>query len=315
MLKFMSSVLLLCVALVGTAAGGTMQLLDKIVAVVNSDIITQSQLNAGIAVMKKELQASNSPLPKPSVLRKKMLDLLIKERLQLAIAEKNQIKVTEKEVDKAIANIAKRNKLSVATFKQSLKQAGLPYGDYRHRIKKQITIGRLQQRAIGARVHVSEEDVDAFIKQYRLESSHRNAKYHLWDWVIPVSASTSSQTAKRQANQLLQQLRQGVSPKKLTSQLAKKYGEDNIGGDLGWRQAADLPELFSQTLKKMKVKEVSAPLRADNGFHILQLLAKRTHPQTLSRQAARAMAYHKSFQQELKKWLEELSASAYIKII
>lgn len=139
--------------------------LDRIVAVVNNQIITNSELMREQEGFKKQLDSSaDAGKLKPEALRQKILKQLIDETLQLQLAKQRGIAVSEKALDAAIADIAKRNKLSLSAFKDTVESHGLNYSDFRQRIRNQMIILRLQQASIGDSAQVSDQEVDSFLK-------------------------------------------------------------------------------------------------------------------------------------------------------
>jgi len=284
--------------------------LDKVVAVVNNSVVTENQLNQTIQTLKQQMQAKGEPLPSDAVLRKKALDQAIGEVLQLQIAQRVNIVATDADVDRAIASIAKQNNLTVDQLKTAISQQGINYKTYRKQLQDQIILQQLQQQALAAKVQVSPAEVDAYLKKAPPPNLN-SVRYHVDDLLIPLpnDATPEQITAvKKQATELLQKARSGES----FAQLAQGPVQHI---DLQWRTVKDFPDIFVNIVPTLKVNEVTVPIKAPNGFHLLRLLAVEGQTTSLTRAEAQQAVLQKKIQQETEKWVQELRKTAYVKVM
>lgn len=285
--------------------------LDKVVAVVNDQVITQSELNKAINIVKEQFQAANSPLPSLADMHKQVLNELILKDIQLQTAKRAGIKVTEAQLDDAIDKIAAQNKLNLASLKQKLTAQHMTYSQFRQQIREQMLISELQKRAIAGNINVSEQDIQAVLKNAPKQMT-ANAVYHIQDILIPLTSSATSaqtQAAKQNANKIIQQLRKDVAVQKAISATGAQVN------DLGWRSASQLPDLFSKQVQGLSTGDVAGPIYAPNGLHILKLAAVQGNAPKLTPITARELAFQRKFQEQLQMWLNQLRASAYVKIM
>jgi peptidyl-prolyl cis-trans isomerase SurA len=290
--------------------------LDRIVAVVNNDIITQMQLDQQFNVAKNQLQSENAPLPSDAQLKKQVLQQLIDHTLQLQAAHRAGLDVNIIEADKAIAVIAKRNHLTLDQLRQALAQQGMSYDTYRKQIRDQVLISKLQQGAFGSSINITQQDINNFTKSGQNTNQAAN-QYHLRDILVPIPATPSPaqvDATRAKANELIKQLRAGADFEKTA--IAQSGDTQALnGGDLGWRHLAELPPLFAQQVVNMKTGEIAGPIRAPNGFHILKLVEVKINAQKLSQAQIRELIFERKMQEKVQAWLQKLRQDAYIKIM
>jgi len=249
---------------------------DRILVIVNDDVITETELANRLAETKKQLALEKIKTPPDDMLRKQLLDRMVLERLQLQLAVQTGIRVGESEVDQAIETIARRNNLSVENFRKALAKSGMDVAAYRAQTRDQLTIQQLLEREINNRVNVTDSEVSHFLENPQSRAD-MDVTYHLSHILIgiPESASPEAiQAAKKRAEDIRRQLKAGAD----FEQIAVSYsqGADALkGGGLGWKKPGELPELFLGALKSMSPGDISETLRSPNGFHILKLNDKR----------------------------------------
>ena len=250
--------------------------IDRILVIVNDDVITETELANRLAETKKQLALEKIKTPPDDILRKQLLDRMVLERLQLQLAVQTGIRVGESEVDQAIETIARRNNLSVENFRKALAKSGMDVAAYRAQTRDQLTIQQLLEREINNRVNVTDSEVSHFLENPQSRAD-MDVTYHLSHILIgiPESASPEAiQAAKKRAEDILRQLKAGAD----FEQIAVSYsqGADALkGGGLGWKKPGELPELFLGALKSLSPGDISETLRSPNGFHILKLNDKR----------------------------------------
>lgn len=247
--------------------------LDQIVAVVEDSVITVGELGEKVAMIKKGLRQSNTPLPPEKVLIQKVLDGMILDKIQAQLAEKAGIKVDEETLRAAVQQIAQRNNLSVEEFRQSLNAEGIVYADFVEQIRNEIVISRLRANQVNSQVKVSDREIENYLKS-QAGASGVDAEYLLGHILIstPRAASPADvQNAKDKADKLIAEIRKGLDFK----QAALGSSDDEMalkGGDLGWRKKSQIPSIFVEYVEKMKEGDVEGPVRSSSGFHLIKML-------------------------------------------
>lgn len=248
--------------------------LDKVVAIVNDGVITSSELNAQVELLKQQLLSRHMQLPSETELRKQVLQHLIDVDLQLQLAKKNDITVDSTDLNEAIGRIAGANKLSLSQLREEVARQGLSWQNFRENIRKELLISRVQQKAIGTDISVTPEQVEDYLKTAQNEDKTQ-ASFHVQNIVIPLpEAPTTEQLNKalKKANDLLAKIKQGDDFNRLA--IAESSGEFALeGGDLGERHLAELPDIFAKKVVEMNVGEVAGPLRTGNGYQLIKLIA------------------------------------------
>jgi len=250
---------------------------DRIVAIVNDDVITSAELEAELNIIKQQLRQQQTQLPPDSILEKQVLDRLVVTRIQLQHAEKRLLKIDDESLNSAIANIARQNGLDIVTFRQALEASGLNYNEYRERVRNEMIIARLQQREVQRKINVTEQEIDDFLANQDLQdsSSDEYRLQHILLVVPEAAAAERIQAAKQKAQQILEQLKGGADFTQMA--IADSDGQQALnGGDLGWRKLAEIPTLFSSLVRDMQVGELSDVIRSPSGFHIIKLTEKRS---------------------------------------
>lgn len=254
--------------------------LDKIVAIVNDEIITQIELDERIKLISQQIKQKGGRLPSQDTLNKQVLERLILEKLQLEMANKTGVRVNDEMVNRVIANIAQENRLSMPKFREVLKKDGFEFSDFRENIRREVTISRLRKIRVENKVNISEQEINNYLSQ-TLKDQSLGDEYHLKHILIatPEAASPEQiESTKIKAQKVFDELEKGAD----FSQKAIELSNDELalkGGDLGWRKTAQLPTLFTTVVAKMKVNEIKGPLRSASGFHIIKLLDKRSNAQ------------------------------------
>lgn len=269
-------VLLGAMLLGGTAAHAAVQQLDSVAAIVDNDVVMRSQLDQRVKEVQQTIAKRGGGVPPASVLQSQVLERLIVENLQLQIGERSGIRITDEELNQAIGTIAQRNNMSVEQFRAALAHDGLSYNDARDQVRREMVISRVRQRRVAERIQVSEQEVKNFLAS-DLGKMQLSEEFHLANILIPTPESANSeaiQAAARQAQDVYQQLKQGADFNAMA--VARSSSENALeGGDMGWRQAAQLPPPFDTMLSSMPLGDVTQPIRTPGGFIILKVLEKR----------------------------------------
>jgi len=262
-------------------AKAAVEKLDSIAAVVNDDVIAESELSIKTAAFEKKLQHENTSLPPHSTLKKQVLNYLINRKLQLQQAQQYGIFVSDQQLEQTIHKIATQNHLSLSQLREQLKQEGISYAQFRTTTREDLVIAELQNRAVGQGIKISDQEIAHFKRNYG-EQLKSNTQYRLEDILIALPETPSPADvakAKKTAATLLTQLKGGQNFKDLA--IAESNSEKALeGGDLGWRTLTALPQIFAKEVASMAKGDVRGPIRAPNGLHIIKLAdVKDNEPQ------------------------------------
>ncbi|MBL7481336.1 peptidylprolyl isomerase [Legionella bononiensis] len=266
---------LLCILLSGLNIAEGKQLLDKVVAIVNNGVITSSELDAQVELSKKQILAQKMQMPEETVLRKQVLQHLIDVDLQMQLAKQHGITVDSTELNEAIERVATMNNLTLSQLREEITKQGITWQEYRQNIRKEMLLSRLQQKAVGKEVQVTNEQVEQYLKTANTVDNSA-VTFHLQNIVIPLNEEPTTEelkSARANAERLLAKIKKGEDFSRLA--IEESSGELALeGGDLGERHLAELPEIFAKEVVKMKVGQVVGPLRTGNGFQLIKLVAK-----------------------------------------
>ena len=262
---------------------------DFIVAVVNQELVTNGELQGRIARIREDAGRSNTPLPPPAELRKKVLEALIDERVQVTNARETGPKLDEAELDRAVGNVAVQNQMTMAQLRARLQQQGLAYSAFRGNVKDQLLVERVREREVNQRIRVSDTEVDGLLEQRRT-SGGKAVQLDIAQILVTVPEGASAeQIAPRRARAeaALARVKGGED----FAAVAREVSEDANklqGGAIGLRLADRLPDVFVETVRTLKPGEISPTLlKSGAGFHVLKLLA-RTEGTAFSVQQTRA---------------------------
>ena len=268
--------LLLGAVFLGSAAHAQLQSLDRVVAIVDNDVIMQSQLDQRLNEVAQTLGKRGGELPPQDVLQQQVLERLIVENLQLQIGERSGIRITDEELNQAMASIAQRNNLTLEQFRAALARDGLSYEQAREQISREMIISRVRQRRVAERIQVTDQEVNNFLAS-DLGQMQLAEEYRLANILIPVPDAASPdqvRAAAQKTAEMYDKLRSGAD----FAQMAIAHsGSENAleGGEIGWRKGAQLPPAFAELIRSLSVGEITEPLRTPGGFMIVKLQEKR----------------------------------------
>ena len=250
--------------------------LDRVIAVVNDEALTQFEINEQKRILMQQLRESKLQPPAPDVLDKQVLDRLITERAILQYAKDTGIRVDDTTVERTILRIAQENKLSPDEFRKVLDREGIAYRKYHEDIRRELVIQRVRDREVDSKIFVSDAEVDNYLATVAAQAGGEN-EYLVSHILVRVAEQSSpEQIAQRQARaeEALAKVRAGED----FAQVAATWSDANDaqqGGSLGWRTPARLPSVFVEPVRALKKGQSSALLRSPAGFHIVKLVDER----------------------------------------
>jgi peptidyl-prolyl cis-trans isomerase SurA len=251
-------------------------LVDSIVAVVNSEVITSREVAERVKTVTQLLRQKGTPLPPSDVLQKQVLERMIMDRLQIQLAKETALRVDDLQLDRTVARVAESNKLSLTEFRHTLERDGIQFDKFREEIRNEIMLSRLREREVDNRIVVTDNEIDYFLSQQGASQAIAS-EYNLAHILLRLPDQASPEQVDKQrarAEQVLLQLREGAD----FAKLAVSYSDalDALqGGAMGWRARDRLPELFANSLDAMKPGEVSGIIRSPAGFHVIKLIDRR----------------------------------------
>ena len=252
------------------------ELLDRVVAVVDSGVIMESQLNSRVEEILQRIKNDNAELPPLNLIEEQVLDRLIIEEIQLQIADRAGIKISDSELNQTLARVSAQNNLSLEEFRIKLEGEGTSYRSFRDTIRKELIIQRVQRGKVGAKIDISEQEIENFInsEEGKTQLAEQYNVQHILLSVKSGSTEKEIEEIEVNANSLISRLNDGENFEKLAASFSA--GQNALeGGYLGWRTEAELPSLFAEVVTGLKVGEIASPLRSGAGFHILKLIDKR----------------------------------------
>jgi peptidyl-prolyl cis-trans isomerase SurA len=251
--------------------------LDRIVAVVNDDIVLASELAGEMARTRERLQRNDRDVPPDSVLRQRLLEQLVMQQIQLQRAERAGIEVDRARVNEALRNMADQNGTDLAGLRQRSADDGIDFQRLRADVRDRLIVSRLRQREVASQVEISDDQIAQALERME-KASARRTEYKLRHILIAVPAEAQSAEvadARDKAQQVVTQLRADDAAFAATATRVSDGPQALSGGDLGWRSATSLPELFLDALRELEPGAVSEPLRSPNGFHVVKLVERR----------------------------------------
>jgi peptidyl-prolyl cis-trans isomerase SurA len=258
------------------APGKRIILLDRIVAVVNEDVITRRDLDDRMRVVSVQLREQGTPAPPTDVLEKQVLDRMIYTRVQLQFAKETGLRVDDGQLDSAIARIAENNKITPAKLRETLEKDGVSFAKFREDIRDEIVMSRLREREVDNKITVAESEIDNLLNALKSQDG-KSEEFDLSHILVRVPEQASPEQLRdrrARAEQALAQIKGGTDFRQVAASFSD--APDSVqGGAMGWRELARLPSIFAETVKSMSPGEVSPILRSPNGMHIVRLNGRR----------------------------------------
>lgn len=295
----------------------TFPILDKIVAVVNSDAIPESELNRQTQLIMVRMKHNETEMPPMAQLRKQVLEKLIIDKLQLQMAKEAKIDVNENDLSQALKELAGRDNLDLSELQKFVEEQGLSFAQFKDSVKTELLLSKLQQREIGQFINITQTDIENFLKS-PAAVEHSGLEYRLSHILISVPENASFEkikAAEKTAQDLIKKLNSGAK----FSELAMSHSQGSQalqGGDLGFKTAAELPSLFAKIVPTLKVGEIQGPIQNESGFHIIKLTEQKTDASAKESLRSKAMdlLYQRKFEEQLTTWLRRLREEAEVEI-
>ena len=272
-----ATVLALLAGSPGAVLAQSSQAADFIVALVNSEPITNAELQAQIKLLSEQRAQQRQPVPPAAELRSAVLERMINERAQLQVARDMGLRAEPGAIDQAEANLAAQNQMDLAQFRQTLEQRGMAQSAFRAQLRDQIILSRLHEREVEGRVRVSDMEVEnALAARQATNADPMAQEINLAHLLVALPENPSPAQvaqAQTQAQQALARIRAGEKFEALVKELSA--ADRNNGGMLGLRRADRYPALFVNATQALGVGQVSEPVRSGAGFHLLQVVERR----------------------------------------
>ena len=240
------------------------EILDRVAIIVGEGVVLESQVKSMLENIEKRYQEQGAPMPPKEIIMEQIHERLIIEELQLQLANRAGVRVSDGELNNAFERIAANNNLSLEEFIQTLEVEGESYESLRSQVRKEMVIQRVQQGRVSQEINITEQELEGFLQT---DVATRELSPELFLRQVLVSS-------EELANKILNRISEGED----FSDLAKQYSTNSLaskGGEMGWRNLADLPSIFAIELKNKKKGYISRPLKGGSGFYILKIEDKR----------------------------------------
>lgn len=258
-----------------SAPRAELQALDRIVAIVNEDVVMASELNEQVEMVVKQMLRSQQQLPPREAIESQVLEKLIQDRLQIEIGKRAGVQVSDDEINKALEDTAKNQGLTLEEFVSYAHKDGLTLNKLRRNFKNDMVVARVQQAMVSRRIEITDQEIDNFLRSEEgkfLASPDVNVGHILIR--VPDSSAEVLAQAMASAEELHSRSTAGEDFRQLA--LVHSAGPNALkGGDLGWRKTAQLPALFTRILDGLEPGQISQPFRSDAGIHLLKLYDRR----------------------------------------
>jgi peptidyl-prolyl cis-trans isomerase SurA len=266
-----------------SAYADTIIKLDRIVAIVDKQAITEQELETKVQTVSDQLEKQGKQLPEPRILRKQILERLIVDSIQLQLAEERGIKINEVQLEKTIERIAEQNQMTVEAFKAALSNDGISYPVFREDMRNEITIARLKEAEINNRINITEGEVDNYLTTQENSKDGKQEEFELSHILIRTPEDSSPkdlELAQLKVEEALKALNKGDTFEQVSANLSDAPNALE-GGNMGWRSSSQIPAAFLALLSDLEVGGISKPIRSPSGFHIVKVNDKRSANSTL----------------------------------
>jgi peptidyl-prolyl cis-trans isomerase SurA len=263
------------------------QPLDRIIAVINDEVVLESELIESAQTISLQLQKREVALPPRDVFISQVLERLIMKKLQIQTASRIGIRLGDDDLNASIKNIARNNKMTLTEFRDVLERDGYEYGAFRESIREDMIVSRLNKVQVGDKIVVSDREIDNFLATQAVQGGVQDA-YRLYHILISVPEAASPeqvQTADAKLEKVQLLLANGGD----FSEIASGYSDAQNaleGGDLGWRLQGELPSIFANVVPGLEITQVSDVIRSGGGYHLVKLVDKKSQEEHMVKQTS-----------------------------
>jgi peptidyl-prolyl cis-trans isomerase SurA len=257
-------------------AGARIMQIDRVIAVVNDEVITQYELEERLKRVSQQLHQNNTPLPPLDILEKQVLERMISDRAQLQYAAQTGLRIDDNQLDRTIERIAEDNKLSMEKFRETVEKDGLVFAKFREEIRNEITLSRLREREVDSKIVIPDTEIESYLSSKAAQSDQED-EYNLAHILVTVPEQSSPENIQERrvrVEKALLKLKEGADFGQVSAEFSDAQNALQ-GGLLGWKIVGQLPSLFTDALATLNPGEITGTLRSPNGFHIVKLLGKR----------------------------------------
>ena len=271
-----SALTAILLAAISISATAQIEILDRVVAVVDDDVVLESEVQQRLATIYVQIQQSGTQPPPQDILLQQVIERLISERLQLTMGYKAGIRISDAELNEAMGRIAASNQLTMEQYIEQIHASGSTLSKVREEIRNELVLMRVQQGQVMRRIRISSQELDNFLnsEEGRFMASPDVNIGHI---LLPVPSGSSSDDVSailQRAEGLLGEAQRGTDFRQLA--IANSADQTALqGGDLGWKKMAQLPGVFIEAVEKLEIGQVSAPIRSDAGYHLIKLYDRR----------------------------------------
>ena len=265
----------LALTIVAGSASAQRVLLDKVIALVDEDVVLQSEFESRITEVQENAARAERPLPQAEQLRTEILDSLVLENLQMQLAEKVSIRFNDDEINRILGTMAENNNLSFDEYLDVLNEAGV-YLQTRDQVRKQMTLQELQRGMVNRRIQITEQEIDNFLNSEM--GREIMAPDYLVEHMLILVGGEETVAAKqgklRYAADLLARINEGENFAAVRAAASQARLFEINATEFGWLKAEALPNLFREIVEGMEIGDAEGPIEAGNGFHLIQLTNK-----------------------------------------
>ncbi|ASK68232.1 peptidylprolyl isomerase SurA [Shewanella bicestrii] len=252
------------------------QPIDRVAVQINDGIVLESEITNMIDTVKANARAANQSLPSDSALRTQVIERLILTRLQLQMADRIGLHIGDLQLDQAIENIAREQKMTVAQMQQKIESEGLSFSQYREQLREEITLGEIQRIQVQRRIQVSPQEITGLVKLIQ-EQGMKDVEYQIGHILIDVPNNPSSEqleASSKRANAVLERLKSGEDFRRTA--IASSSGPKALeGGIWDYMNINEMPTLFAEVINGAKKGDIIGPIKSGAGFHIIKIMDAR----------------------------------------
>lgn len=291
---------------------------DRVVAVVNQDVITLSELQEAMALFLQEhREKPPAPGERPGFERE-VLERLVTHRLQVQEARREKLEVDEEELREAVQEFVARSGMDRVQLEAQLRRQGLSWEALRREVRDQLLVRKVIRRRVGSRVSVTDGEVEEHFRENR-EKFETGLKFRVRHLAV-LAAPPDSDAAWARARDAIEELARALGEGAEFAELARRHSQDpsaRAGGDLGELARGELKPQFEEAILKLEVGEVTPPIRSASGFHLFKLEDREelsAQAEAQIRQQIRELLYRRKFEERHEAWLREIRGRALISL-